>query len=224
MKFYIIRHGDPDYANDCLTEIGKQQAEALVPRLLEYNFDQIFSSPQGRAKQTAKPLCDELGVTPKIASWAHEIYFQCNHPTKGSVFGTAAPEEIMRSEEVLSMGDKWHTHPFYEGTGAGEEVAGIHVAADMFFEKLGYKREGMRYKVVSPNEDSVALFCHGGLGTVLLGYILGIPEAICFSAFGLSQTGVTLVEFKNTESGYTASRCRFHNDTSHLYAKNMEIR
>ncbi len=223
MKLYIIRHGDPDYANDCLTEPGKLQADAVAPRLASYGIDRIVTSPQGRARQTAQPLADLLDMTPEVASWAHEIYFQCNHPTKGKVFGTAAPEEIMRSDEVLSLGDQWHTHPLYTGTGAGEEVAGIHAASDMWFEKLGYRREGLRYEVISPNDETIALFCHGGLGTVLIGHILGIPEPICFSAFGLSLTGVTLIEFKNTESGYTAPRCRFHNDTSHLFEKNMEI-
>ena len=224
MKLYIIRHGDPNYELDCLTEIGKEQAEAVAPRIASYGIDRIITSPQGRARQTADPLCKLLDKPYDVASWAHEIYFQCNHPTKGKVFGTAAPEEIMRSEEVLSMGDRWHEHPFYVGTGAGEEVAGLHTAADLFLEKLGYKREGLRYKVLRENNETIALFCHGGFATVLLGYILGIPEAICFSAFGMSQTGVTLVEFKHPESGYTAPRCRFHNDTSHLFAKNMEIR
>lgn len=223
MKLYIIRHGDPDYVHDCLTDLGKLQAEAVAPRLASYGITRIITSPQGRARQTAEPLCRLLSMTPQVASWAHEIYFQCNHPTRGSVFGTAAPEELMRSDEVLSLGEHWHEHPLYANTGAGEEVAGIHTAADLFFEKLGYRREGPRYQIIAPNDEVIALFCHGGLGTVLLGHLLAIPEPICFSAFGFYQTGVTLVEFKNTDTGYTAPRCRFHNDTSHLFAKNMDI-
>lgn len=129
----------------------------------------------------------------------------------------------MRSDEMLSLGSNWHTHPLYAGTGADEEITGIYAAADLFLGKLGYQREGARYRVTNPNEESVALFCHGGLGTVLLGYLLHIPEPVCFSAFGFYQTGVTLIEFKNTASGYTAPRCRFHNDTSHLFANGMQI-
>ena len=34
MKLYIIRHGNPDYANDCLTPLGKRQAEALSRRFV----------------------------------------------------------------------------------------------------------------------------------------------------------------------------------------------
>lgn len=223
MKFYIIRHGNPDYANDCLTELGKRQAEVLVPRLADYGITRIFTSPMGRARETAAPACEALGLTPKVEEWAHEIRFYCNHPSKGRIFGTCAPEETMRSEEVFSLGENWHTHPLYADTGAGEEIAAIHAAADQFLETLGYKREGSRYRILSPNEENIALFCHGGLGTVLISYLLGIPDSIGVSMCDLYQTGVTLLEFKNTETGYTAPRCGFHNDTSHLFAENMEI-
>ena len=35
MLLYIIRHGDPDYENDCLTKKGKKQADGYtVPKCL----------------------------------------------------------------------------------------------------------------------------------------------------------------------------------------------
>ena len=40
MKIYFIRHGDPDYKNDCLTELGRKQAaagKAACPRLTLLN-------------------------------------------------------------------------------------------------------------------------------------------------------------------------------------------
>ena len=44
MKLYIIRHGDPNYELDCLTEIGKEQAEAVAPRIASYGIDRIITS------------------------------------------------------------------------------------------------------------------------------------------------------------------------------------
>ena len=55
MELYIIRHGDPDYANDTLTEKGWKQAEALVPRMVKVKPTKIYASPRGRAQDTAKP-------------------------------------------------------------------------------------------------------------------------------------------------------------------------
>ena len=49
MLLYIIRHGDPNYNPDSLTERGKLQAAALAKRLARYGVDRIYSSPLKRA-------------------------------------------------------------------------------------------------------------------------------------------------------------------------------
>ena len=36
MKRIIVRHGDPDYEKDSLTEKGFREAEAIVPRMCSY--------------------------------------------------------------------------------------------------------------------------------------------------------------------------------------------
>ena len=35
MRLILVRHGDPDYALDCLTELGHRQAETVAKRLME---------------------------------------------------------------------------------------------------------------------------------------------------------------------------------------------
>ena len=73
MLLYIVRHGDPIYETDSLTERGKLQAEAVGKRMAASKIDRIFSSPMGRAIQTAKPACRLLGLEYTIEEWAHEI-------------------------------------------------------------------------------------------------------------------------------------------------------
>lgn len=53
MLLYIIRHGDPHYPTDSLTPRGVLQAEAVGKRLAAAGITKIYSSPMGRAKQTA---------------------------------------------------------------------------------------------------------------------------------------------------------------------------
>ena len=36
MRMVFVRHGEPDYEKDCLTEIGKKQAEAAAERSREW--------------------------------------------------------------------------------------------------------------------------------------------------------------------------------------------
>ena len=38
MRFLFIRHGEPDYVNDCLTATGKLQAQAASKRLADENY------------------------------------------------------------------------------------------------------------------------------------------------------------------------------------------
>jgi len=73
MLLYIVRHGDPNYTLDCLTERGKLQAEAVGKRIAASKIDRIFSSPMGRARETAAPACRLLGLEPTIEEWTHEI-------------------------------------------------------------------------------------------------------------------------------------------------------
>ena len=49
----LIRHGDPDYSTDSLTPQGKLEAAALADYLCSLKIDRIYSSPLGRAKETA---------------------------------------------------------------------------------------------------------------------------------------------------------------------------
>ena len=56
MRIFIIRHGDPDYERDTLTEKGHREAALLAKRYKDEKIDYFYSSPLGRAKHT----CDYL--------------------------------------------------------------------------------------------------------------------------------------------------------------------
>ena len=73
MLLYIIRHGDPIYSTDTLTERGKVQAEAVAKRMQASGINRVYSSPMGRARMTAEPTCRLLGLDCNIENWAHEI-------------------------------------------------------------------------------------------------------------------------------------------------------
>ena len=74
MLLYIVRHGDPIYETDTLTDRGRLQAEAVGKRIFDSKINRIFSSPMGRAKETAAPACRLLGLYYTIEEWTHEIH------------------------------------------------------------------------------------------------------------------------------------------------------
>ena len=55
MRILLIRHGDPDYVNDTLTEKGRREAALLAKRAASMNMGECYKSPLGRAKDTATP-------------------------------------------------------------------------------------------------------------------------------------------------------------------------
>ena len=55
MRILLIRHGDPDYVNDTLTEKGRREAALLAKRAVSMNMGECYKSPLGRAKDTATP-------------------------------------------------------------------------------------------------------------------------------------------------------------------------
>ena len=60
MLLYFVRHGDPTYRPDSLTELGHKQADALAKRLAMHGIDEIYSSSMNRAVLTATPLAKLL--------------------------------------------------------------------------------------------------------------------------------------------------------------------
>ena len=61
MRLLFIRHGDPDYANDTLTEQGKIEAKLLSDVIGDFEIDDIYVSPLGRARDTAEYSLRVLG-------------------------------------------------------------------------------------------------------------------------------------------------------------------
>ncbi|MBR6003887.1 MAG: histidine phosphatase family protein, partial [Lachnospiraceae bacterium] len=77
MKLIFIRHGDPDYSIDSLTEKGWREAECLSKRVSKWdNISEIYVSPLGRAKDTASLSLKALNRTAIEKPWLKEFYYQ----------------------------------------------------------------------------------------------------------------------------------------------------
>ncbi len=80
MKLLIIRHGDPDYPNDGLTETGKREAALLAERIAPMEIRDYFVSPLGRAKATAAPTLKRAGRTAIEYDWLKEFSIPIDRP------------------------------------------------------------------------------------------------------------------------------------------------
>ena len=74
MKLLIIRHGDPDYYVDSLTEKGWREAECLSKELSRMEVTDFYVSPYGRAKDTASLTLQKMNRTAEELPWLTEIF------------------------------------------------------------------------------------------------------------------------------------------------------
>ena len=73
MRIIFVRHGEPDYANDCLTEKGVRETKLLGEYLKNYDLGTVCVSPLGRARQTAEIAAGQYGYQLTTAWWLEEI-------------------------------------------------------------------------------------------------------------------------------------------------------
>ena len=73
MKLVIVRHGDPDYEHDTLTETGWKEAELVADRICRLEVKDFYVSPLGRAQDTASCTLKRLGRTAETMDWLQEF-------------------------------------------------------------------------------------------------------------------------------------------------------
>ena len=73
MRLLFIRHGDPDYVNDTLTEKGHREAALLAEHASDLNLGTCYVSPLGRAQATADYSLKKLGITADTLEWLKEF-------------------------------------------------------------------------------------------------------------------------------------------------------
>lgn len=227
MILYYVRHGDPIYNPDSLTELGHKQAKALAKRFSLYGLDEIYSSPSNRAMQTARYTSEALGLEMKICEWADEgkawedmtVITQDGRKTWG--FADARTVARFNDAEVLALGKKWYTHPYFIGSSFGKGVMRIDDAVDGFLRSLGYvhDRERVCYHKVGCSPDKVALFAHQGAGMLVLSSILDIPYPVLSTRFDFGHSSVTVISFGEEGDVYPKT-LQLSND-SHLYKEGI---
>ena len=226
MLLYIVRHGHPDYATDARPERGWLQAEAVGKRLAATGIDQVYASPMGRARQTAEPTCRLLDLPCHIEPWAHEVQDErlTEEPYGKPISVTMVQNTYYRENGGIDLPyDRAYEAVGFRASGMKDAVAYIEEGGRDFLERLGYKEENGVYRILRANEDRVALFCHSIMARAWISTLLHIPIHMMWAGFHYTHTGVTVLEFRNNEDGFTAPKCLCYSDMSHLYAHGPDM-
>ena len=218
MKLLLIRHGDPDYAADSLTEKGHREAELLSERIAPMDVKAYYISPLGRAGKTAEYTLNKAGRTAEVLDWAKEFFeVQIDDGSGGKrIAWDLLPENWTKVPEYYDR-DKWTDVKIMKDAGMREGIERVCNGLDKLLERHGYKREGNIYRAVSPNEDTVALFCHFGVTCVMLSHLLGISPMVLWHGTIAAPTSVTTLVTEERREGAAAFRMTAFGDISHLY-------
>lgn len=222
MLLYIIRHGDPIYNPDSLTELGKRQAEAIGKRLAVHGVDRIYSSPLIRAQQTAEPCSiltkKEVVIEPFFSENNAVQYFWDRRIEKPTWVMVSMQKELRST--VKKYGENWFEDPRFEGVPVKAGRDYFLTESDKFFESLGYKhdRKNCKYITENPSNERIAVFCHEGFGLSWIATILDIPLPVIWANFSVSHSNMTVIDFTGKEC--TPKIITFSND-SHLYKEGL---
>lgn len=224
MKLIIIRHGDPDYETDTLTERGKLEAAALADRMEKVDAAAYYVSVLGRAKETASYTLSRLGKMGEECRWLRE--FDCmiekpNSPWNPGIAWDWMPADWTAREGFFDK-SQWMHEPMMEAGGMEAAYRDVTDHLDALLAQHGYRREGYIYRAEQPNHDTLVFFCHFGLECVLLSHLLHISPMALWHGTCCLTTGVTTIVTEERQEGIAGWRMLEFGDVSHLREAGLE--
>lgn len=193
MKLYITRHGKTVWNTESrfqgvkdspLVEDGIRDAKALHDALIDEKFDLIYTSPLGRAKQTAELIFEGRDVFIQEEPRIIEMNF--------GVFEGMKTEDIFASYGEL-YDNLWnHPEKFTRCPEGGESFEDVLKRVQSFVEDL---------KTLDDNSQ-VFIVTHGMYFICLMGYLLGYEpkDFVKINRSVVRGCSLTIVEITQNEN------------------------
>ncbi|MFJ4656052.1 histidine phosphatase family protein [Nocardia sp. NPDC088792] len=164
MQLILVRHAQPQRVTEVagaadpdLTEIGREQAARVPDALAPHRISRVVSSPQLRARETARPTAEKLGLEIEIVDGLAE-------------YDRELPAYIPIEDAQRDFAE------VYERIKAGylpEQIDGPAFQRRVF--------DSIDAIVAAAGHDeTVLVFAHGGVVNVLLQDVLGLARPLTF--------------------------------------------
>lgn len=251
MKLIFIRHGEPDYNTDSLTENGIQEAIALSKRVKNWEVTNFYVSPLGRAKETAsyslKAVEREAIILPFMREFSYPVIAPVSNAQ--SVPWDFIPSSWTEYDYMFKLEKGFLEYPCIK---ENKEIAIKYDEAingfDNLLKEYGYIRQGRYYKNLnaverfltstvskenkvqnnSPyrngeKEPTLVFFCHLGITCVILSHLLNIPFETIAHGFFMPTTSLTVVSTEERWGDEVSFRVQALGDCYHLKDSNICI-
>lgn len=233
MRILLVRHGDPDYEHDALTEKGRREAALLAELAPRWNMGDCYQSPLGRAKKTASYCLRKLGKTAETLDWLEEFPARLDLNRAAELrlaYPDTRTEKGRYRERIVwdMVPSYWSEHPEYwdpQDFRSSEvachsdllEVYGrVSDGLDRLLASYGYVREGRHYRVKRENTATITCFCHFGVSCVILAHLWNISPFALWHSLAMAPTSVTEIVSEEREQGIACFRASRIGDVTHL--------
>ena len=220
MEIVLARHAQPDWEPDGravddpgLTALGHEQAKLAAEALASQRFDALYTSPLRRARETAEPIADALGMALEERSWLRELGLP-------SMQGYSA-------EQVQTFFRAANARPFdhwWEGLPGGENFRDFYQRVSDGVERLLQDDHQLAVRLsgaqrvweLPRNRERILIVAHEGTNAVLLSHLLGLePVPFAWVRFSHAWAGISVAQALELPGGSLFALESF-NRTDHL--------
>ena len=218
MRLLLIRHGEPNYELDCLTENGIKQAQLLKARLEQTeDISAVYLSPMGRAQQTGKIFLEGKDIPVKTCDWLHEFDVKVpdpNYPEPVPVwdwypkYWTEIPEHFDRKLFAYL--------PDIKGSELPVRYHAACKGLDAVLSENGLSRLGGVYVKTDDCDKTLAFFCHFGISCVMIAHLLGVSPILTLQGLSAEPTAIATLCTDDRFGDRVNFRMHGFGDISHL--------
>lgn len=218
MKILIIRHGDPDYEHDSLTEKGEREAALLAERIAGIEVTDFYLSPLGRARRTYEFTRALTGREAETLPWLQEFRGKIVEPSgaRTRICWNFAPQYWTRCPEMFTP--DWLSSPIFQTGDTRAIYDETTRGVDELLARYGYTPLAPLLYAAPDRapEPVIALYCHCAVGQAIVAYLTGMPLPLVWHALFMPTSSVTVLRTEERVPGQTYFRCVQMGDTSHL--------
>ncbi len=241
MHLIFIRHGDPDYRNNTVTEKGRRESELLAKRIAGWQgITDFYVSPYGRAQDTLKPALELLNRTAETMPWLREFDHHIIDPRTGkerSVCWDWLPRDHFAEKKHFDR-DKCFRTGTFKKAGIEGYYRDVCKGFDELLARYDYTRIDARTPIYNClphlSEEEAALdshlaatqkeldprrlvfVCHLGVMFAIIGYLTGISPVQLWQGFFVAPTSVTVLGAEERVPGEVVFRVQQLGDVRHL--------
>lgn len=236
MRLLLIRHAEPNYEIDRLTENGKKEAEALAKLAPSLGLGTCYLSPLGRAQETASYSLQATGKQPAATfDWLQEFPASIDlngQPELQKAYPGSKPDPAtgrFAPRIVWDMVPSYlFSHPEYLDSKTWRDTLVArrsdmvplydHVVQsfDALLSEHGYVRDGLTYRVEKESTETLSFFCHFGVSCVLLSHLMNVSPFVLWHTLCLSTSSVSEIYTEERQKGIASFRALRLGDTTHL--------